>query len=275
MVYQKAGIQLLYRKTTFLFCLILFVFFFGCARKAPLIELPRAPREKFLLLYLKEDSHTRKAIWLNGKKYYLLSEAEGFVQYGKASWYGRKFHGRKTSSGEVYNMHERTAAHRTLPLGTYVQVMNLKNGKSTIVRINDRGPFVKGRIIDLSYRAAKDIGLVGPGVARVRLTVLGKEVGRWKSPGGLSPIVEIPNIRQGAFTVQVGAFRERDNALSIADRLKVLFQYVEVIPIRGSNRWGETFYRVRVSRSKTLDEANKIKRKLKKMGFEEAFVVSL
>jgi len=97
------------------------------------------------------------------------SETEGI-----ASWYGPNFHGRRTASGEIYNMYDYTAAHKTLPLGTYVRVINLENGKSVVVRINDRGPFVKNRIIDLSYAAAKKIDMIDKGTARVKLQIISK-----------------------------------------------------------------------------------------------------
>ncbi len=247
----------------------------NCARRAPVVEIPPPPAEKFILIHVTEISRLGKPLWINGKKYYPLANMAGFVQYGRASWYGPRFHGKKTSSGEVYNMHAMTAAHRTLPLGTFVKVVNLKNHKSTVVRINDRGPFVKGRIIDLSYGAAKRIGLLGPGVGSVKLIILGMQVGVWNSPVGRSPILRVPNIRQGAFTVQIGAFTNRQNALSIADRLKTLFRYVEVVPVKKATEKGETIFRVRVSRSKTLGQANLVRDKLKRFGFEEAFVVSL
>ncbi len=100
-------------------------------------------------------------------------EADGrFVQVGVASWYGPGFHGRKTASGEVFNMHAFTAAHRSLPFGTLVRVTYLKTGKSVVVRINDRGPWKRGRIIDLSYAAARAIGLLRDGTGRVRLEVI-------------------------------------------------------------------------------------------------------
>ena len=247
----------------------------GCARKVSVVPVVVQPKQKFLLLHLADLSRVGAPVWIKGRKYYPLSNVPGFVQFGRASWYGPKFHGKKTSSGEVYNMHSMTAAHKTLPLGTYVQVINLANGKKTVVRINDRGPFVKGRIIDLSYGAARQVGLIGPGVAKVKLVVLGMEVGTWNSPTGPSPIVRVPDIRQGAFTVQIGAFSQRKNALSIADRLKTLFKYVEVIEVKGRAGQSKTLFRVRVSRAKTLKEANMIKDKLKRIGFEEAFVVSL
>lgn len=97
------------------------------------------------------------------------SSAEGFVQKGKASWYGSKFHGEHTASGERFNMYAMTAAHKSLPIGTYVEVTRLRNGRSIIVRINDRGPFLSGRIIDLSYKAARELGIIKKGVASVRI----------------------------------------------------------------------------------------------------------
>ena len=96
----------------------------------------------------------------------------GWRQEGEASWYGKKFHGRRTASGEIYDMHELTAAHPTLPFGARVKVVRLESGRSVVVRINDRGPFKKGRIIDLSRKAARKLGMVKEGVARVRIRVL-------------------------------------------------------------------------------------------------------
>ncbi|MFO8173428.1 MAG: septal ring lytic transglycosylase RlpA family protein [Longimicrobiales bacterium] len=96
----------------------------------------------------------------------------GWTQTGVASWYGNPFHGRQTASGEVYDMDRLTAAHQTLPFGTRVRVENLDNGKSVILRVNDRGPFARGRILDVSRRAARELEMVGPGTARVRITVL-------------------------------------------------------------------------------------------------------
>jgi len=97
---------------------------------------------------------------------------ESQPKIGIASWYGKRFHGKKTASGKDFNMYNHTAAHRSLPLGTKVRVVNLKNGKDTIVDINDRGPYIKGRMIDLSYAAAKSIGIVNDGIAKVKLEVL-------------------------------------------------------------------------------------------------------
>lgn len=115
---------------------------------------------------------------------------------GLASWYGHPYHGRASSSGEIYDMEQMTAAHRTLPFGAWVRVHDLDNQQSVDVRINDRGPFVDGRVIDLSHAAARAIGMIGPGTARVRLEIL-------SVPAELTP---------AHFAVQVGAFRNRDNA---------------------------------------------------------------
>jgi rare lipoprotein A len=108
------------------------------------------------------------------KKGNVKAAGKAYTEEGLASWYGRKFHGKKTASGERFNMYKKTAAHRTLPFGTKVKVTNLGNKKSVVVRINDRGPFVKGRIIDLSYAAAKDIGMIKKGVVKVRIKVVKK-----------------------------------------------------------------------------------------------------
>jgi rare lipoprotein A len=150
------------------------------------------------------------------------------VQLGTASWYGPGFHGKPTSSGEIYDQNDLTAAHQTLPLGTRVAVTRLSNSRSVEVRINDRGPFVDGRIIDLSYAAARTLGLVGPGTARVRLEVVGEES---------------PFLRAAAFSVQVGSFAERTNAERLKAFLQRRFDDVRIATLDvGSGR----YYRVRM-----------------------------
>jgi rare lipoprotein A len=118
---------------------------------------------------------------VHGNWYQPLPSATDFREVGLASWYGKKFHGRRTSNGEIYNMYAMTAAHKTLPLNTWVRVTRRDTGKSIVVRVNDRGPFVTGRIIDLSYTGAKKLGMVGPGTARVIVTALGRAIlrSRW------------------------------------------------------------------------------------------------
>ena len=132
---------------------------------------------------------------IDGKKYYPLDKAHGFIEEGVASWYGADFHGKKTANSEIYNMHAMTAAHKTLPLGTVVEVNNLENGKNAVVRINDRGPYVGTRIIDLSYEAATQIGMVRNGTAKVKITALGTigtRAPRSLPPDSTSPALQRP-----------------------------------------------------------------------------------
>ena len=254
-------------KGFFSFSLLLLAILFSCAREQPYVKPPPSqPPSKKVMLPRGLESYE-----VNGERYYPLSDAEGFVQYGMASWYGPKFHGRPTSSGQVFDMYQKTAAHKTLPLFTVVKVINLSNQKSIIVPINDRGPFVKGREIDLSFAAAEEIGLVGPGIAEVKIMALGRQVGMTESGGKLRPVVEILDFKVGDFTVQVGAFQNKENAFRLADRMKSQYTYVNVTPFSdGDNR---LWYKVYVSRTTTLDRAAEVERNLERLGFSDAFVV--
>ncbi|HTG29782.1 MAG TPA: septal ring lytic transglycosylase RlpA family protein [Methylomirabilota bacterium] len=153
----------------------------------------------------------------------------GYEETGEASWYGVPFHGRQASNGEIYDMNKLTAAHRTLPFETMVRVTNERNGKSTVVRITDRGPFVNNRIIDLSYAAAREIDSIGPGVVPVRLEVLST---------GINP-------EAGFFTIQVGSFRERANAERLRERLSAAYSPTFV---KRYDTSGGSFYRVHVGK---------------------------
>ena len=113
-----------------------------------------------------------KSYKVMGETYKVKDTSKGYSEVGIASWYGKDFHGKRTSSGTPYNMHDYSAAHKTLPIPTYVKVTNLENGKSINVRVDDRGPFSKGRIIDLSYQAAKDLGVIAKGTAKVKVEAL-------------------------------------------------------------------------------------------------------
>jgi rare lipoprotein A len=271
---QRSQVFLIMKINKFIVTVLSTLFLFAaCAQRSPYPSTATRPPKKLIVLPEKGRDPTMRPYVVNGERYYPLSEAEGFVQFGKASWYGRKFHGRPTASGEIYDMYKKSAAHKTLPLGTYLKVLNLSNKKELIVRINDRGPFVKGRIIDLSRAAAKEMGLIGPGVAEVKIVALGREVGELKSPLGTRPVVEIEDVNRGEFTLQVGAFRNKDNALRLVDRLKVIFDRVEVSVYNDHAK--QKIYRVWVSRSKTLTKAGEVEKKLEDMGFEEAFIVNL
>lgn len=151
-----------------------------------------------------------------GRRFYVMASAEGFVERGVASWYGYKFHGRHTSSRELYDMCAFTAAHRSLPLPTYVRVTHLDNGRSVVVRVNDRGPFHADRVIDLSYAAAQRIGMVEAGTARVEVRVL---KGPYDHVAEARPVSRPVAAPQGPQVVQVGAFGDRLNAQRLARQL--------------------------------------------------------
>jgi len=179
-------------------------------------------------------------------------KARIYREVGYASWYGKDFHGRPTSSGEIYNMYGFTAAHRTLPLGTRAEVTNPENGRSVRVRINDRGPFIDNRFLDLSYGAAKEIDIVEKGVAKVRLEAWAEE----------------KELSSRHFTVQVGAFLIEENAKRLKQRMErygpsFISQYQ-------TNR--QTFYRVRVGDFREEGQAEALSRNLAKEGFSP-FVV--
>lgn len=252
---------------------IIIITLLGCSREKHYVKPSQPPPPNVIVLPDVEKGKLPKPYEVNGERYYPLPDAEGFVESGKASWYGPGFHGRPTASGEVFDMYRRTAAHKTLPLATMVKVINLSNNKYTIVPINDRGPFVKGRVIDLSYAAAKEIDVVGPGLADVKVLALGKEVGRRESGDNIKPLIELQDFKSGEFTVQVGAFENKSNAVQLANRLKVIYDYVNVtVYVDGKDR---TFHRVHVSKSKTLSEAGNIEKRLVSMGFTDTFIVRI
>jgi rare lipoprotein A len=168
-----------------------------------------------------------------------IEARQGAVQMGVASWYGPGFHGNRTTSGEVYDQNDLTAAHQTLPLGTRVAVSNLDNGRQIEARVNDRGPFARGRIIDLSYAAARALEMVGPGTANVRLEVLGTRDDR---------------LPAAAYAVQVGSFADQDNAVRLKRALAQRFDGVHVATLEGSSG---RYYRVRVGRFARRDDALK------------------
>ncbi len=160
----------------------------------------------------------------------------GYVEEGNASWYGNPFHGRRASNGEIYDMNKMTAAHRTLPFETMVKVTNLNNGKSTTVRITDRGPFVENRIIDLSRAAAQEIESIGAGVVPVRVEVISAGV----------------DLSSGYFCVQVGAFKDKGNADRLRDRLLVTYSPVVIQAVETADG---SFYRVRVGKVSSEEAA--------------------
>lgn len=200
--------------------------FSGCARKKHARKLPAAP----------------------------VARPVGSVEVGVASWYGHPYHGRPSASGEIYDMEQMTAAHRTLPFNTWVRVKNLSNEKTVDVRINDRGPFYDSRIIDLSHAAARAIELIGPGTAKVRVEVI-------EAPPSTMPAV---------FAVQVGAYRQKASAERICAEMQKRYGSAKLVRRDGN----PTVWRVLVGAEPTQAGAGALADKIRSEG-STAFVVRL
>jgi rare lipoprotein A len=214
-------------------------------------------------------SHPSQQPYILGDQvYYPMRSSSGFNETGVASWYGPDFNGHSTSSGETYDMYGATAAHRILPMNTMLLVANLENGKNTIVRVNDRGPFVQGRILDLSYTAAKKLGLVNNGTAKVQVTALTQADSPSQDNVSAEPGV---NYNLGEFYVQIGAFEQKNNALKLQKKF-VDTGHTAVIEEYLSPK--SLLYRVCVYAGKELRGAYKVESSLHQHGWRGAFVVA-
>ena len=203
------------------------------------------------------------------KRYYTLKTAQGFSDRGIASWYGKKFHGRKTSSGEKYDMYKMTAAHKGLPLPTYVEVRNLDNGRTAVVKVNDRGPFVDNRIIDLSYAAALKLDVVDKGTAFVEIRAL-DEHGR---PSGAAVAARSPQSSgSSSIYLQIGAFQERQNAVRLSD--KVADVMPKNVHIREVTSNGRSLYRVQVGPIVSVNIADGLVQLLGQLGINQHHFVT-
>ena len=232
---------------------------------------------------------------VNGQRYEVLASADNFVERGVASWYGPDFHGHSTSSGEIYDMYAMTAAHRTLPIPCYARVTNLSNGRSVVVRINDRGPFVANRVIDLSYSAASRLDIVRTGTAFVELRTIG--VG---DNGGVAPPIQVtaattmsPAVQPAssaptgsavadaaaatidssqpatvALYIQIGAFADPVNAQRVLDRLQSN-GIAQVFSVANDSS-GRTLRRVRIGPIATVEQFDALAARLTALGFPEA-----
>ena len=245
--------------SAFLFC--------ACAEHAPPLQEKPKPAAGM--------PRSQRPYQIYGVWYYPIPSALGYSEDGIASWYGDIFHGKPTSSGEVYNMYDMTAAHKILPLGTHVKVTNKNNGAMVILRVNDRGPFVSGRIIDLSYTAAQKLGMLQPGTIPVRVEAVqvaeqtqlkGKTV--WKAEA-------VPNFQYGNFSIQIGAFQQAANALKMRLALRQSYEKVFIQPPTARDRELERYYRVQVGAYKDLQKAQQDTDRLKQNGYPGAFVVAM
>lgn len=193
-----------------------------------------------------------------GKRYFVLPTADGYLERGVASWYGPGFHAAKTSNGETYDMYAMTAAHKTLPLPAYVRVTNLRNGRTVVVRVNDRGPFKDGRIIDLSYTAAAKLDMLRDGTALVEVQTL--------TPGGGIPAVAAAT--PSALYVQAGAFGEEANAARLVARLKTEGQPLAFV--RRDVVAGRALFRVRIGPIPSVAEFDRAVAHLNQLGIGDA-----
>lgn len=207
-----------------------------------------------------------------GKTYYIMDSAQGYKERGGASWYGKKFHGHTTSNGEVYNMYAMTAAHKSLPLPTYVRVTNLSNGKQVIVRVNDRGPFHPGRIIDLSYAAASKLGMLRNGTAKVEVEAIDPR--SWRKTKTLIANAGVP-VRDAAAGryLQVGAYSTRTAAERVGSAVKALTG--EPVVIRNHQLNGRVLYRVRLGPVSSDNRARTLIDQLEGAGYSGAQLVDL
>lgn len=245
-----------------MFLCFLLVVAIGCAPTKPPLKPESAPGGTRLKGWQKTYNEF-------GQSYTPLLDHEGFVEKGLASWYGKKFHGRKTSNGETYDMYAMTAAHKTLPLGVFVRVENQTNGRSEVVRVNDRGPFVDGRIIDLSYTAAHNLGVIGPGTAPVIVTALG-----YQDPEADGTLhYSLPkSIQSGPFAVQVGAFTQQSNAQRLRGELQQRYGAADICQVELR---GQVFYRVRAGKYTSMAQAMTGQESLSRAGYGSGFIVAI
>jgi rare lipoprotein A len=205
-----------------------------------------------------------------GRKYHVLPSSKGYHERGTASWYGSKFHGRRTSSGEPYDMHLATAAHKSLPLPTYAEVTNLDNGRKIVVKINDRGPFKDGRIIDLSYGAALRLGMIPTGTARVDVRAIDVDASeRYVAQDAPPAVPQVqaaaagndPGAEAGTW-LQAGAYGRREGAEELAGQLR----RADLNPVSVQNV--DQLFRVWLGPYSSSAEVESVIRKAIELGFE-------
>ncbi len=263
----------------FYFCFCIFIS--GCGTKTVVDSAPSRPADVSNVPDVVPKAEPRskygnpESYVVFGKRYYVLKSSAGYVERGIASWYGTKFHGKRTSSGETYDMYAMTAAHKTLPLPTYVRVTNLENNRSTILRVNDRGPFHENRIIDLSYAAATRLGVIAKGTALVEVRAINpgepeednSTIGAPVAEGGAEQKNKIEQ-----FFIQVGAFSDLSNAEQLRQRLLVLGN--DLVNISQAVVNGQVLNRVRIGPISSVTDADQIVYRLAELGVTEHHIVT-
>jgi len=272
-----------------IFPLLLIGFASGCSKKTADMHPADSTPGKAQLPDGKGGIHkTGSPYNIGGRWYEPMPYEIGYDKTGVASWYGRDFDGKLTANGETYDMHALSAAHKTLPLPTLVRVINLENGRSVIVRVNDRGPFVKERLIDLSYAAAKELGFARNGTAHVRVQSLelpppskqqtlamGAKLKAADHPNSVhvsSPeLLTAPaTAASGKIFIQLGAFSSKANALRLQEQLKSGFSAIHTVAINIADK---TLYRVRIGPFEDMVNIEPAIVSLQKHGFEKPIVV--
>jgi len=256
----------------------------GCSKKAP----HSAPGQAHLPNGTGGIHKTGNPYNIGGRWYTPMPYENGYDETGVASWYGRDFDGKPTANGETYDMHALSAAHKTLPLPTLVRVTNLENGRSVIVRVNDRGPFVKERLIDLSYAAAKELGYARKGTAHVRVQSLqlppptkqetlamGAKLKAADHPNSVH--VSSPDVltapataASGKIFIQLGAFSSKDNAVRLEQQLKSGFSAIHTVAVHLGDK---TLYRVRLGPYEDMVNIEQTVLSLQSHGFDKPVVV--
>jgi len=209
-----------------------------------------------------KENNVEKFYVVFGRRYAVMKDSTGFQEQGIASWYGHPFHGQKTSNGEIYDMHQMTAAHKHLPLPTFVKVTRNDNGRSIIVRVNDRGPFKDDRIIDLSFAAAQQLDMIKAGTTQVSIQAL----------DDLNADIISQRKQATPVFVQVGSFQEQDNALSSQDLLKSIGINNSRI-IKSSNAFKQSLFRLQVGPLSTGQEYDNLINQLKTIGIHDTVII--
>lgn len=206
-----------------------------------------------------------------GVNYRPLKTAKGYRERGVASWYGKKFHGQRTANGEKYDMYAMTAAHKTLPLPSYLRVRNLNNGKSVIVRVNDRGPFLENRLVDLSYAAASKLGIIGTGTGIVEIEALTGDEPITQVANRTPEPDPLPRAAAPRLYLQFGAFTSRDNAENL--KLRLAESDLKSVHIQNSDHDATPLYRVRVGPLDSVDESDRLAARVTAQGLPKPVIV--
>jgi rare lipoprotein A len=245
----------------------------GCAPKgryyqehdsAPHIIPSQVTTEDAVPSYVPYAKANLRPYTIRGVKYHPLTSGKGYSKEGYASWYGQKFHGHRTSNGEIYDMYQMSAAHKTLPLPSYARITNLENGKQVVVKINDRGPFHSNRLIDLSYAAARKLDIIKTGIGKVKLDVIHVDKNGLITLGNQASQPEQPKHKM---FIQVAALQNKAKIEKLAQGLQALYQ----LPYQAKQQ--DNIYKLQLGPINDEVQGQAVLQELKSNGFPEAYKV--